>query len=360
VKREEAGAKADHRLRAGITYGDYFEAAGAFIKKNNYEIISEALSRKNNPVYPHQISEINISLEKHGSFYHPSKVEAVAENSSIPFVLNVAVSKEGIECMRKEYATLKRLYSKYQYSFIPRVYGRGDFIVGDNLTLEMFFGEWFEGYNEFHISKDPSDGKEKILIWDNINGNRFVSEYKTVEIYRQAAMIMTLFYNLSTFEQIFPWHHAAGDFVVKLTEGNPDIKLITVRQYDSLFKTEGQRVEAGMIIEGLLMFLVVLSIRIRLDRLDGTGDIVWADSLSVEGTIRGFRDGIVMKAKSREIPNSLFDDLRVYLQSITENEFYELSKVIVGSFNQSAPDISVINQNISKHSRELFNALKSL
>ena len=360
VKREITGIKADQNASLSVTYGDYFEATGAFIKKNNYEVILTALSCINEDIRLEQINEINISLEKHGPFYHPSKVEAVTENSVIPFVLNVAVSKIGIECIHKEYFTLKKLDSEFSNSFIPAVYGQDDFIGRDNLQIGMFLGEWFEGYSEFHISKDPSDGKEKILIWDNLNGNFFMSADKAIEIYRQASMIMTCFYNVHTFEQIFPWHHAAGDFVVKQTGDSLDVKLITARQYASLFKTKVQTKDQGLIFEGLFMFLVVLSIRMRLDRIDGTGDIVWADNMSVDGTIKGFREGIKIKIKSRVIPYNFIDKFKIYLQSRSENELFELSKTIINSFNQSAPDIPVICRNLAKHSSELFRAVKNL
>lgn len=360
VKREAAEIKAEHKPCAGITYGDYFEAGAAFLAKNNCEIISAALSHLKNPVYLHQIREIKISLEKHGSFYHPSIVEAVAENTAIPFVLNVAVSEEGIACILNEYLTLKKLNSEFQYSFIPAVYGGGNFKVRGNLPVGMFLGEWFEGYNEFHISRDPSDGKEKILIWDNLKDSRFVSVGTATDIYMQASKIMTCFYNVYTFEQIFPWHHAAGDFVVKQTGDALEVKLITARQYAPLYEPDTQNRNQDSIFEGLLIFLIVLSIRMRLDRIDGTGDIVWADVLSVEGTITGFKEGINKKIRSGEISNNFFDEFRLYLKSISRNEFFELSKSIVNSFNQSAPDIPVIYRNLTKHSSELFHALKIL
>ena len=360
VKREFTGINADQGSSLSATYGDYFEASAAFITKNNCEVILTALSCMDKTIRLEKINEIKISLEKHGSLYHPSKVEAVTANSVNPFVLNVAVSKAGIECIHKEFLTLKKLNSEFSNSFIPAVYGQDDFIGRENLQIGMFLGEWFEGYSEFHISRDPYDGKEKILIWDNLNGNRFISEDKAIEIYRQASMIMTCFYNVHTFEQIFPWHHAAGDFVVKESGNNLDVKLITVRQYASMLATDVQTKDSDIMFEGLLIFLVALSIRMRLDRFDGTGDIVWADGLSVEGTITGFNEGINKKIRSGVISNIFFDEFRLYLKSISRNEFFELSKSIVNSFNQSAPDIPVISRNLDKHAGELFNALKIL
>jgi hypothetical protein len=48
---------------------------------------------------------------------------------------------------------------------------------------------------------------------------------------RRGIFLLTAYYNIDTGEQIFPWHHAAGDFVVTpLAEGFP-VKLIAVRGY---------------------------------------------------------------------------------------------------------------------------------
>jgi len=360
VKRKITEIKADKNASLSVTYGDYFEAASAFITKNNYEVILTALSYMKEDMHLEQIYEIKISLEKHGPFYHPSKIEVATENLVIPFVLNIAVSKTGIECIHNEFLTLKKLNAEFPNSFIPEVFGQDYFTGRNSLRTGMFLGEWFEGYSEFHISKDPSGGKEKILMWDNLNGNRFLSADNSKEIYRQASMIMTCFYNIHTFEQIFPWHHAAGDFVIKQTDDYLDVKLITARQYTSLFEQEVQTGDQESIFEGLLMFLVVLSIRMRLDRIDGTGDIVWADNISVEGIIKGFREGLKTKTRAGVIPYNFTDEFRTYINFISEKELFALSKTIISSFNQSAPDIPVICRNLAKHSSELFHALKNL
>lgn len=348
-----------------ITYGDYFEAASAFIERNNYELILNALSYSKQEIRFEQVIEIRILLEKHGQFYHPAKVVAVTDDSETPFVLNVAISQAGMECVGNEYLALQRLHAEIPNDFIPSVYGYGNIISKrNNLPISMFLARWFEGYNEFHISKDPADSGYKIIVWDHINGNLFVSEDHATEIYRQASMIMTFFYNICTVEQIFPWHHAAGDFVVKITDNKPDVKLITVRQYASLYATDtltdSLAIDSDLIFEGLLIFIVVLSIRMRLDRLDGTGDIVWADNKAVEGTIEGFIDGISMKSKSNTIPNNFIDKLITYFLSYSEGQLLEILKTVTSSFNQSAPDIMVINKNLSRHSGELYQAIRKL
>ena len=136
---------------------------------------------------------------------------------SYKFVVNVAISAAGRDCIEREYNCLKRLGNDFSFSSIPEVYGYGKTCVKEGgHTISMFLGQWFEGFNEFHISHDKADNKYKILVWDSEKGNYFLSPDNTLELYRQAAMILTGYYNIETFEQIFPWHHAAGDFVIRL------------------------------------------------------------------------------------------------------------------------------------------------
>ena len=94
--------------------------------------------------------------------------------------------------------------------------------------MAMFLGEWFSGFNEFHLSRDPATGQGRILVWDYGAGDFFLSPEQAAGVYKEAAKILTAYYNLETFEQIFSWHHAAGDFVLKLEKGRMKVRLITV------------------------------------------------------------------------------------------------------------------------------------
>jgi len=191
-----------------ISHGEYFLAARKFIENNDFNIISQALSRRlQRKVQPADIQKIQIGLEKHGEFYHPARVEALVGHYKISFVLNVAVSETGIRIIKREYQNLKKLNDDFSLSFLPQVYGYGEVATAGNRKLPMSLGQWFEGYNEFHISRDPSDNTDKILVWDGPRRQYFLSRQQQAEIYRQAARILAYYYNVETFEQIFPWHH---------------------------------------------------------------------------------------------------------------------------------------------------------
>jgi hypothetical protein len=169
-------------------------------------------------------------------FYHPARVEALVGHYKISFVLNVAVSEAGIRIIKGEYRNLKKLNDEFSLSFLPQVYGFGETTIAGKRKISMFLGEWFDGFREFHVSRDPSDNTDKILVWDGPSRRYFLSSQQQAEIYRQAARILAYYYNVETFEQIFPWHHASGDFIIRIENAVPELKLISVRRYDSLFR----------------------------------------------------------------------------------------------------------------------------
>jgi hypothetical protein len=343
-----------------LSHGDYFTAVRNFLERNRSEIITRAVSQHmHREVRSEEIEEINIFLEKHGEFYHPARIETVLHGTAIPFVLNVAISDSGKRCIQREYGLLKQLNEDFPFSFLPKVYGQGRVsIAGDEIG--MFIGEWFKGYNEFHISLDPADEKHKIFVWDYEHGNYFLTTDQSTNLYRQAARILTCYYNVKTFEQILSWHHGAGDFILKCQNNRIDLKLITVRQYSPLFENDriNKDPDAELILEALLVFFLNLTIKMRLDRLDGVGEIVWSDDIAVVGTLKGFFEGLALKPPIVSFPGPLMDCFRNHLLSCSQSDLFGLSQAMVDAYNPQSPEIPIIKKNLKKHVKILFNAIK--
>ena len=150
--------------------------------------------------------------------------------------------------------------------------------------MMLSISDWFEGYHEFHLSPSAS-GAPAIRVWDPSCPHGFLSEAKTVQLYEQASAILTSYLDIRSFSQIYPWHHAAGDFVVDRMQDPTSLKLITVRGYRPLLR---QNPPAATRCLGALHFFVNMGIRMRIDRLDGTGDLAWAGPQVLPGVIRGF------------------------------------------------------------------------
>jgi hypothetical protein len=345
-----------------VSHGDYFTAARNFLEQDGSKIITRAVSQQiHREVTSREIEEINIFLEKHGEFYHPARIEAMLHGTAIPFVLNVAISNSGKNCIQREYGLLKQLNEDFPFSFLPKVFGQGCVCVtGDE--IKMFLGEWFQGYNEFHISFDPAEKKHKILVWDHEHGNYFLTDDQATNLYRHAARILTCYYNVNTFEHIFSWHHAAGDFILKCQNNRIDLKLITVRQYRPLFENntggEDEVPDAELILEALLVFFLNLAIRMRLDRLDGVGKIVWSDDSALKGTLKGFFEGLTLKPQITPFARPLVSCFRHHLLSCNRTELFDLNRSIVQAYHSQAPEVPVIKQHLTQHVVDLHHAIR--
>jgi hypothetical protein len=346
-------------------YGDYFQAARCFLKHDEYRAVAFACGRcLQKGIQPEDIQEIRIFLEKHGQFYHPARIEVACDGHPVSLVLNVAVSEAGKACIQQEYQFLKALNQNYPLAYLPQVYRQGDVEIKNNAKIGMFLGQWFDAYSEFHICTDPSDHKNKIRVWDSEGGHFFLSARQTVDLYAQAAGILTYYYDLESFEQILPWHHASGDFVVKAANDKVDLKLITVRRYASLFHqpddSKSIRKDAELILQAMLVFLLNLSIRMRLDRLDGVGEMVWADDSAVYGTLTGFLRSLALKSAVPALPDSPIRCFQYYLSCCTQNDLFDLSMAILNAYNPKAAEVPVVRQHLKAHVDTLYRAVGKL
>ena len=366
LSRPQSNQTFESNSDISINHGDCFLAARDFLEKDRYAIITQAVSQHlHRQISLKDIDEIRVILDKHGAFYHPAKIETVLKDVQISFVLNVAVTEIGKQCAQREYRFLKMLDTEYPDSFIPKVYAQGIvYSKMDHVETKMFLGEWSEGFNEFHISIDPSDGKYKMVVWDHEHGNFFLTTQQTIDLYRQAAKILTYYYNIETFEHIFSWHHAAGDFVLKCQKKDIELKLVTVRQYRSMFEHnvnhEHEAPDAEMILEALLVFFLNMAIKMRLDRLDGVGDIVWSDDVALNGILKGFFEGLALKPEVSAFADPLNECFRQHLLSCRRGDFFDLNQALVSTYPLEAPEVPVIRQHLGKHVEDLYSAIRQL
>jgi hypothetical protein len=346
-----------------VTYGKYFKAIRSFLKQDGCKLIADAASQYcKTKIQPEHIKNIDVFLEKHGAFYHPSRIELYVNDQRIRFVLNVATSLSGKNGMEREYNTLQRLNNNFAMSFLPAVYGYGT--VGDNNSgdaIYMFLGEWLEGYNEFHISKDLKNNRNQICVWDSESDHFVLSDQQATELYSHAAMILTYYYNLETCEQIFPWHHGAGDFVVSQKNGKISVKLITARQYTSMVEktdtVDDAKFDMDSALEALLLFFLNLSIRMRIDRLDGTGAIVWSDAMAVKGMVKGFKQALALKSFPGNNACPVDICFQEYISSFSKENILSLIHEIIDTYNPFSSDVHVITQNVNEHAETVCNAI---
>ena len=343
-----------------VSYGEYFYAVRKFLENQGGRPLIDAINHQLQcKVDCDDLQRIDIFLEKHGEYYHPARVEVRLDHRHLTFVVNVAISEAGKACSENDYNNIKALNDGLPYSFLPSVYCRGEVTVGENpIKMSLFMGQWLKGYHEFHLSRKPGTNSDQIVIWDPVKGPVSLAADASLSIYRQVAMILTAYYNPTTYEQIFAWHNAAGDFVVKPENGGFDVKLVTVRKYAPLFA--GVESDAETVFETLLLFLLNMSIRMRLDRLDGVGQIVWAGTQAVQGTLLGFFDGLALQVRHQLIPEPLTEYAQDYIKALSKTDLHDLLTAIVGRFHPQMPELDLIRNQISSHVTEIENAIDQL
>ena len=377
------------------TYKEYFHSIRDFLSCNGFrEFLSSTSQKLGKEIHIKEVNEIIVRTEKHGLLYHPASIESILTNDKVKFGLNVAISDIGKQWLKEEYNVLRKIHAEFEPPYLPRVY------CFDELNAMSFLLEdWFEGYHEFHITKDK-DGTQKLKLWDFDHGCTYLSPEQSFEIYKQASQILTLYYDLKNFSQIFPWHHAAGDFVVRMEdEKNPtkspprplwerenppfppllkggegglgrdfkermgefsgktvDVRLTTARRYEP-FMGFLEKDTLNPVI-ALCYYLLNLTIRMRLDKLDGLGEVVWAGDTCVKATLTGFFEALKLKG---ELKNYFAqeEDFGSLLQSFSQEELKAIFNPLIDQY-RGTEDFPVIMSNIDRHVSEIYTTLQNL
>ncbi len=349
-------------VASSICYGDYFSSIQSFLTADHGRGLFRALSiHQNREILWADIDDIQICIQKHGAFYHPARVTVLVEGAAIAFVVNVAVSPEGQVGLQREFDHLNRLNDMFSQRYVPLVYHRGmGYSQGRHHRFSMFLGEWLSGYHEFHVAPFV-DEPQFIQIWD-AEQSQLRSPDRKALLYRRASEILTHYYHPETFEQIFPWHHGAGDFVVRFQDDDLDLRLISVRGYTPLVEADGA--DPIVILEAMLRFFLHLSLRMRIDRVDGTGDLVWLDETAVKGTISGFFDGLAQKGEISVLAEPLVKVAAYYFSRLTPADLTETLRGILATYPLSSPERHLMAFHLTAHAEvflvELAQHLSSL
>jgi hypothetical protein len=133
---------------------------------------------------------------------------------------------------------------------------------------------------------------------------------------------------------------------------------VTVRKYAPLLA--GVEADTETIFQTLLLFLLNMSIRMRLDRLDGVGQIVWVGKQSVQGTLLGFLDGLALQARHQLIPEQFAQYAQAYIKALSKTDLHDLLTAIVGRFPAQMPELNLIRNQLSSHTTEIKDAIGQL
>lgn len=346
-----------HKLQAqqqALTIGDYFLAAENFLIEDNCQVLMSAMAEHGNRHDPSGPEQVGIWLEKHGAFYHPLRVKTcIPGEVPVSFVLNGAVAKPGLDLMGKEYQLLAALAAEIP-SFIPWVNGKG-MVAGEKGDIGFFLGEWFEGFKEFHITRDH--GTDQIGVWESDGEIRYLDLEKAVLIYENIAYILTMAYNNDTGEQIFPWHHAAGDFIVDIDQEGFPVKLITVRGYESLVAINNDADGSGVqVLPSLLFFFMNLTLRMQIDRMDGVGETVFLGEAVLRGSVKGFFKALHTKDQTGRLREGFAE----FLQGFSLEQMMLIAIQMLEDWPPSVRELPVIQNYLHSHCDHVCSMVKNM
>ncbi len=344
-----------------LTLGNYFDSIKSFILRDNGITLSRVLGGLlGERISLNSIHKILIRSEKHGVLYHVASAEFFFKGHTIKLAVSTAVSEKGKMWLDREYNVLNYLRGTFNLPYLPKPYFKGEIeqqVGADKVVMAMFITDWFEDYHEWHLSNDEDMRGQRVCIWDTKNGNRFATREESSEIFKQASKILTLYYNTQDFSQVYPWHHAAGDFVVKSKDGVIKIKLASARGYKPVMVFMSEEALNPMV--SLIYFFLDLTMKMRLDKLDGVGETVWADDFSVNATTTGFFDGLlIMESEGRYNLGSV-EDLLSLLKGFNGDELRKLYDSLLDLYRDKDPgDLAVIQANLDKHIRHLHHVVQ--
>jgi hypothetical protein len=345
---------------AAITYGQYLRAVADYFSKNSFRAIRNLLARQEGSSPSLNLADwAELISEKHGALYSVSRLKLHFPSGVRSFAVNTAFSAAQQAFLQLEWRLLRDLYRRYRLAHLPRAFLFGSTLLqtpSAALPVKLFVSEWFDGYHEFHLSPAAHSGGKNpgIRVWTGDKGGHFLDARQTVELYEQAAEILTDYLDAESFRQIYPWHHAAGDFVVKESCNPVKVRLITARGFRCLLP-RGSDIRDRVL--GSLHFFLNMCVRMRIDRIDGTGDLAWADLNCLPGMIRGFSSSWAKKVRGAVNPVEARDLFTLYLQ-FTPEERLEITGIAAGNGRVEAGESQFLGSHLPAHVGELAAALE--
>jgi hypothetical protein len=336
---------------------DYFQAVRSFLMEDHRQALLKAVrdQMRNDCFQEEDIRNLIIRSEKQGALYHVASVEVEGTGVSSKFSLVAAVSEKSRDALERECNTIILLNNRHPSCGLPRIHFRGERPIsrdGRKETFSFLLEEWLEGYHEWHISRHGA-GNQRLCIWDQERGYYFTNENTFFQLFRQAARTLTLLYDPETGCQLRPWHHAAGDFVIRDNrEGETHVRLVAARGYEPLLTLPGRGPESQA--ANLLYFFLDMALRMRLDRFDGVGEAAWIEGNILDAVMAGFLEGLEASAREGRCSKTAPRDFLRLINTFSPAELLTAFEPLMEIYRHGVGDeFMMIAEHLPIHVREL-------
>lgn len=338
------------------TYGDYFQAVANFLLRDDMTLLRQAAGKvRGSAVAYRDVEGVGVYLVKHGAFYHPARIEASIAGQCIPMVLNVAVSARGQRVLPLEFKAMSRLRQTLSAPYWPVFHGFGYGTTGNGRQWPMLLGDWLEGYHEFHLTENGAPDALSVVVWDSDRGHHILDARQVHSLVGRAAELLAYAYNPLTFEAILEWHHAAGDFVAQLQSGGIDLRMITVRDYAPLVADTPADIPA--VLDATVVFLVGMSLRLRLDRIDGVGRLACYPRRVVSDIWKGFCRGLHSGNAERGLPDDFDAAVMKFIRLQGKDRLMPIAEAVIHKYPENSETRNLLRHISADHIQALWDAV---
>ncbi|MDR3568259.1 MAG: hypothetical protein P4L43_09555 [Syntrophobacteraceae bacterium] len=334
---------------SGLTYGQYLHAVTDILCDNSFTVLKELLEKQPKPVGKLETAtSIDLIAEKHGALYSVSRLVLRFPDDTIEFAVNCAFSPEQQAFLQVETGLLGDLGKKFDLPYLPL-----PFISAKAPGISLFIAQWFKNHHEFHLSAQDCGTPPAIKIWKDFGKAQTLIAAQVPELYAQASKILTSYLDPDSFSQIYPWHNAAGDFIIDDSQSPVSLKLITARGYRPLLSRQADSMDKMV---GSLHFFVNLCLRLRLDRLDGVGEPAWAGPNCLPGILRGFRQAWETLRKDTNLPK--VEEIFSLFHALSPVERLAFAEAVASDGMVEADESDFLSARLPGCMDELADALK--
>ncbi len=333
---------------AGLDFRAYFGLIEEALSGEGAVILSSALGGR----LPEAVA---VTAEKHGALYHPARITAEGGGARALLCANVALTDAARFLALREASILARLYGEFPGKSVPRALG---FTTAESggFTAGVLFTEWLAGFNEFHLTRLPESNGIRCRVWDTASGPYILPDADLGRVLEAAARILSRHYDPVSTAQIYPWHHAAGDFAVRREpSGEFSVRLVTARGYGSIFGGPESGLP-GPLTAGLYFFADT-TLRMRLDRDNGTGELLLAPEALVPSILSGFFAGLSDRGKMTGQHAGFSDGLRRHLKDAGPEALAEAAAELLAACDPRSPDPAFLAPHVRSHAQAIWRQL---
>jgi hypothetical protein len=349
-----------------LTLGDFLEGVRSFVWSDRGERMAGLLQASGHPpLRPDDIDRLCLTFEKYGTLYHILRLEAHIHGRTFRYAVSVAHSAGAQTILEREFNLVAELHQKFRLPYIPKIHRHAEVAIrGSDHRTESFaitLADWFTHYHEWHFDGDPNQAAGAV-IWDMEQGFRALSHDEIGVIISLAAKILTLYFDCPTTRRIHPWHHGAGDFIVCLSGSAIDVRLISVRGYEPLSTSPELPLKTpAALMEGLMAFVLDLSLKMRLDKREGVGETIWAADFIIPFILDGFAKGIKEKEGKGELAGLSSDQVIQDFKRRSQREIRGILAQRISAYHRTDPrDHPVLIRHLTAHCDQVYRLIQQL